>query len=93
MVTFNDHIKPLFHPFVNCMSQVQVASNEGVEEARLDNYAFVRKFHSRILVRLKGVNEFGQPVPLMPPGGLPEEDIILFEQWIADGMPENEINM
>jgi hypothetical protein len=91
MVTFNGDIKPLFAPFVRCMSRIQFSSPDGTEAGALDDYDFVKRFHSRILTRLKGVNEDGQSVPRMPPGdGLPQADIALFEQWIADGMEEGE---
>lgn len=89
MVTFKEHILPLFRPYANAMRNIQVASEDGVEPAMLDDYDFVKRFHNRILARLKGVNEFGQSVPVMPPSGkLPEAKIKLFEDWIAGGMLE-----
>ena len=89
MVTFYQDIEPIFRPFVGCMSRIQFASPDGVEPAQLGDYDFVKRFHNRILTRLKGVNEFGQSIPVMPPDGpLPDADIARFEQWIAEGMVE-----
>lgn len=91
MVTFNEHIKPMFSPYAGAMRQVQVSSADGVEQAEIDDYDFVKRFHGRILARIKGMNSFGQKVPVMPPpdsGYLSPEQIQLFEQWIADGMLE-----
>jgi len=89
MVTFINDILPIFSPYIRCMSNVQFASADGVEPGSLGDYDFVKRFHGRILARLKGVNEFGQSVPVMPPGRpLPPEKIALFEQWITEGMQE-----
>jgi len=91
MVTFYQDIEPMFSRYVGCMSKVQVASEDGVEPAQLGDYDFVKRFHNRILVRLKGVNEFGQVVPRMPPPPAPafaDDKIALFEKWIAEGMAE-----
>ena len=88
-VYFDPHIKKMLEVGVGCMAGHNAATDDGTMPVKLDDYETVRKLARRILARLRGTNEEGQPVPIMPPSGsLPDEQVELFAKWVDEGMPE-----
>jgi len=87
-VDFENDIEPLFRAWdIEEMKKISISSERGTEPLQLDDYECVKKYHSRILTRLRGRNDDGQPVKFMPLGRQwPDAKISLFEQWIADGL-------
>ena len=90
-IYFDPDIKDMLSVGVACMAGISAATENGAIPVKLDDYNTVKELAPRILARLRGRNEQGQPVPVMPPGqgnNLPEEKIEKFATWIDDGMPE-----
>ena len=87
-ITFENKIKPMFAPYVNCMKNVVVADEEGTENLDLGNYEIVKRFHHIIQVAIHGYDEGSTAPHPMPPGGpLEEDDIRDFDIWVDEGMP------
>ena len=90
-IYFDPDIKDILSVGLVCMAGFPAATENGTIPVRLDDYNTVKELAPRILARLRGRNEQGQPVPVMPPppnNSLPEEEIEKFATWIEDGMPE-----
>lgn len=88
-IYFDPDIKDMLSVGLECMGGINAATQNGVIPVRLDDYQTVRELAPRILARLRGRNEQGQVVPVMPPGNpLPEEEVEKFATWMANGMPE-----
>ena len=89
-IYFEPDIKNMLSVGLDCMNGINAATENGVIPVNLADYDTVRELAPRILAHLRGRNEKGQPVALMPPrptGPLREEDIDKFATWINDGMP------
>jgi hypothetical protein len=88
-VGFNEDIRPIFAPFVRCMANINIATEEGVFTVDLGDFERVKLLHEFILTAIRGHDPATPSSHPMPPGQpLAPEKIKLFAQWIDDGMPE-----
>lgn len=88
-IGFNEDIRPIFAPYVRCMSNVAVSTDQGVFTVDLSDYQRVKELHDYILTAIRGWDPATPSGHPMPPGGpLPADSINKFAQWIDDGMPE-----
>ena len=88
-VYFDPNIKNMLQVGVRCMAGINATTEDGARAVKLDDYETVRELAPRILARLRGRNQEGQVVSIMPPGGsLPDKQVQMFADWIKDGMPE-----
>ena len=89
---FNEDIRPIFKPFVNCMKNIDIGTEEGVFTVDLGDYQTVKKLHEFILTAIRGHDPKTATANPMPPSGpLDGADIDKFAQWIDDGMPETRL--
>ena len=97
IVTFNTDIKPMFEQYpgyISCMRQQTVATSAGAYECDLTDYEIVKALHEKILWVIDDAwtDKKKTSYQAMPAGNhqqLPEEEIKLFKQWIADGLLED----
>ena len=88
-IGFNEDIKPIFARFVDCMVNIDVATEEGVFTADLADYETVKRLHDPILTAIRGHDPATATLNPMPPNRpLKPEQIATFAQWVDDGMPE-----
>ena len=88
-IGFNEDIKPIFAPYVRCMKNIDISTDQGIFTVELDNYERVKLLHEQILIAIRGHDPATPSGHPMPPGGpLPAASIQKFAQWIDDGMPE-----
>ena len=88
-IGFNEDIAPIFAPYVGCMSNITISTDQGVFEVDLDDYERVKLLHAAILTAIRGWDPATPTAHRMPPRApLPAEQIKMFAQWIDDGMPE-----
>src|SRR5215813_2847277 len=89
-IGFNEDIAPIFAPFAACMSNITIATDQGVFEVDLEDYERVKLLHAPILIAIRGWDPATPSAHRMPPRGgpLPADQIKMFAQWIDDGMPE-----
>ncbi|MGB9366418.1 MAG: hypothetical protein WCE79_10430 [Xanthobacteraceae bacterium] len=91
-IGFNEDIKPLFEPFVGCMKNIDIGTDEGVFTVDLGDYDTVKRLHEFILTAIRGHDPATETLNPMPPGGpLDKAEIDMFAQWISDGMPETRL--
>src|ERR1700728_2410929 len=89
-IGFNEDIAPIFEPYVDCMKNIDIATDQGVFTVDLGDYERVKRLHAFILTAIRGYDPATPTGHPMPPGGTPlaADDIKTFAQWIDDGMPE-----
>jgi len=88
-IGFNEDIRPIFEPFVDCMKNIDIGTEEGVFTVDLGDFVTVKRLHDFILTAIRGHDPVTATLNPMPPGEpLDKADIDMFAQWIDDGMPE-----
>jgi hypothetical protein len=103
MPAYWEDIEAILAPGLGCMENIQIATDEGVFEVRLDDYDTVTRLHEVIAAAINAwerdptgsqwaFDPRGHPIQTkahsMPPGfPLPIENVDTFLQWVADGMP------
>lgn len=91
-IAFDPHIKRIFHPYVDAMLKVSIATPEGTFSLDLADYSSVCRMSQRIKIVIEGYmpgHMTGHPMP--PPyagGALPKKDIEDYNKWLDAGMPE-----
>lgn len=88
-IGFNEDIRTIFEPFVDCMKNIDIGTEEGVFTVDLGDFVTVKRLHDFILTAIRGHDPATAVLHPMPPDGpLDKADIDMFAQWIDDGMPE-----
>jgi hypothetical protein len=91
-IGFNEDIRPIFAPFVDCMKNIDIGTPEGVFTVDLSDFETVKKLHEFILTAIRGHDPATPSAHPMPPRGpLKPASIAKFAQWIEDGMPETRL--